>query len=347
MKILHLLTTNKFSGAENVVCQIINLFESKIKMVYCSPEGPIRASLKERNVEFIPLKDFTISEIRRAIKIFNPDCIHAHDIRASVLSAIATSKIPIISHIHGKAEELTRLTIKSFLYRITIHKYQTIIAVSKSILNEYYFKKKLKTKSTVLYNVINKEILYEKVSQDKNEYEFDGVYLGRFVYPKNPQRLIKILAKVIEKRSISKFALVGDRELLDECQALAKKLGIFSNLCFKGFMSNPYKLLHGAKVMIMTSRAEGTPICLLEAMLLGVPIISTPIDGVKELLEDGWDGFYSHDDDYLVDSILKLLSNSELRNEFSTRILEKGLKLNNLDNYKDSLHKIYLNKVEM
>ena len=48
MKVLHLLSTNKFSGAENVVCQIINLFqnESNYKMFYCSPDGEIKETLK-------------------------------------------------------------------------------------------------------------------------------------------------------------------------------------------------------------------------------------------------------------------------------------------------------------
>ena len=47
MKVLHLLASNKYSGAENMVCQIINLFSGEIEMLYCSPKGEIEQSLKK------------------------------------------------------------------------------------------------------------------------------------------------------------------------------------------------------------------------------------------------------------------------------------------------------------
>ena len=55
MKILHILSSNKYSGAENVACQIIALFREEDDVAYCSPDGQIADALKERNIKFIPL----------------------------------------------------------------------------------------------------------------------------------------------------------------------------------------------------------------------------------------------------------------------------------------------------
>lgn len=66
-KIMHLLTGTSFSGAENVACQIMACFknDAEYEMFYCSPDGKIREALKERNVRFAPMKEWSLSEVKR------------------------------------------------------------------------------------------------------------------------------------------------------------------------------------------------------------------------------------------------------------------------------------------
>ena len=61
LKVLHLLSSDRFSGAENVVCQIITAFDgdSEVEHLYVSPEGPIRETLKEKNIRYVPVKSQT------------------------------------------------------------------------------------------------------------------------------------------------------------------------------------------------------------------------------------------------------------------------------------------------
>ena len=67
MKILHVLTSHIFSGAENVVCQIIGMLkdEPNVEMAYCSPDGTIRPALEERDINFLPIEVANTSEIKR------------------------------------------------------------------------------------------------------------------------------------------------------------------------------------------------------------------------------------------------------------------------------------------
>ena len=53
MNILYLLASNSYSGAENVVCTIINNLDEKHNAYYCSPKGPIEKTLKEKNIKYI------------------------------------------------------------------------------------------------------------------------------------------------------------------------------------------------------------------------------------------------------------------------------------------------------
>ena len=57
-KVLHLLSTTSFSGAENVVCQIINMYKNdkNFEMFYCSPNGPIKKSIEDRKIIFVPIE---------------------------------------------------------------------------------------------------------------------------------------------------------------------------------------------------------------------------------------------------------------------------------------------------
>ena len=65
IKVLHVLVSGTYNGAENVVCQIVDLFKSEdnFEMVYCSLDGPVRIALEERKIDFHPVKELTVGEI--------------------------------------------------------------------------------------------------------------------------------------------------------------------------------------------------------------------------------------------------------------------------------------------
>ena len=68
MKILHILNSNKFSGAENVAITIINNMKNDNEIIYVSPEGQIREHLQENNIDYEPVRKVCIKEIKRVIK---------------------------------------------------------------------------------------------------------------------------------------------------------------------------------------------------------------------------------------------------------------------------------------
>ena len=343
MKVLCILNTNQYSGAENVVCQIILAMqnESNIEVAYCSRDGQIREALAERNIKFIPIKDVTVKEIKSVILEYKPDVIHAHDMYASFVSALACGKIPLISHIHNNAFDARRLSPKSIAYLLPAMKAKHIFWVSESAYKGYLFHKFFHKKSEILYNIINIDELYDRMHLDTSTYDYDIIYVGRITYPKNPQRLMKVFSEIVKKLPDVKIAVVGRGELEQEIKELAKELHLENNLEFLGFRPNPLKMMHDAKVMLMTSRWEGTPMCVLEAMALGLPLVSTPTDGVRELIESEVTGYLSDDDAEIVDKTVEILTEPEKQAKMSDAMKALAKKINNVEEYKSKVLKQY------
>lgn len=343
MRILHLLPTNRFSGAENVACQIINLFkgDQEYEMAYCSPEGPIRKEVVDKGIRFIGLDSFTIKDVRRAIKEYRPDLIHAHDLRASMFAVLVGGKVPVVSQIHCNPDANRRVSSRSLLFYVTSILLKHIFWVSQSSFDSYCFHERLTDKSTILYNVIDEKDVVSKAYSSSESSDFDVTYVGRLSEEKDPLRLVRVLRLSINMLPGLKVAVVGSGEMEQQTKDECHRLGIDSNVTFMGFMSNPLGVLKSSKVMVMTSKREGTPMCVLEAQALGIPVVSTPTDGVKDVIFDGENGFLSNDDEVLADRIANIVSSKDLFDRLSADSLKKSHNYNDLAAYKQTLDYVY------
>lgn len=344
MKVMHVLNSRIYSGAEKVVCQIIKDFERSgdAEMVYCSPESDIvDKMLAEQGVTYLKVDSLTPGNLKRVIAEQKPDLIHAHDMRAGLVSALCCGKILLVSHIHNNAYDARGLSLKSVGYLLAGFKAKKIIWVSNSSYEGYLFHKLFAKKSLVLYNIIDTEQIFAKKEQDPDSYDYDMIYVGRLTYQKDPQRLMRLCALLKERKPDLNVAIVGTGELLEEVTALRDRLGLQENVHFLGFQSNPIKMVHDSKAMILTSRWEGTPMCALEAMALGTPIVSTPSDGMKDLLEDGVSGYLTDDDERMAEVLLKIMTEPAHRQMLSENAKAKFARINDAPKYKQTIEGCY------
>ena len=128
LKVLHLLSSDRFSGAENVVITMINAFRKydpqQYKFVYVSLEGSIRERLKQEHIKYEAIEKVSRREIQRVIHKYHPSIIHAHDFTASIICASVAGKIPVISHIHNNSPWLRKVCINSIGYGVSCFKYK-------------------------------------------------------------------------------------------------------------------------------------------------------------------------------------------------------------------------------
>ena len=344
MKVMHVLNSRIYSGAEKVVCQIIKSFrdDTGMEMVYCSPDSEIvRQMLAEQDVTYLPMETMSIKELSRVIAEQKPDLIHAHDMRASFFSALCCGKIPLVSHIHNNAYDARGLSPKTVAYLLAGFRAKHILWVSNSSYEGYAFHKLFAKKSSVLYNIIDTEQIFEKKAKDETTYDYDMIYVGRLTFQKDPQRLMRLCARLRESKPDLKVAIVGTGELEEEVKALCAELGIQNNVQFLGFQSNPIKMIHDSKAMILTSRWEGTPMCALEAMALGTPVVSTPSDGMTDLLDDGVNGYLTDDDGQMAEKLLKIMNDPVHRTYLGENARKKFAEINDAPKYKQAIADCY------
>lgn len=343
MKILHLLQSNRFSGAENVVLQIMGMFrgDSNIEMVYCCPDGPIREVLAGCGIPFVPVKKMSLFEIRRVIREVKPTIIHAHDMRASFLTALVCGCVPFVSHIHNNNFDSRKMTAKTVLYSWAARRARHIFWVSKSAFEGYYYRLKIAAKSSVLRNVVDTAQIRERAASAERQDTYDVVYIGRLSYPKDPKRVIRVLEAVAKLDPSIRAAVVGNGEMAGDVRRLVEKSDVKDQIQLLGFIENPLGIMKNAKVMIMTSLWEGMPISALEAMTLGVPLVCVPTDGLRELIVHGETGYLSDNDDELVRQCYKIICEAETRERMSREAVLRICDLMDLSAYHDRVSQVY------
>ena len=155
----------------------------------------------------------------------------------------------------------------------------------------------------------------ELVEPDK----FRFINVSRFMPEKNQELVIRAFAKVHEKYTNTTLTLVGKGRLMDEMKALVKELSLEKEVAFLGARMDIPELLNQHDVFVLGSNYEGFGLVLAEAMSCGVPVISTDVGAVREVVVDGETGFLVEKGnvEMLKDVMIKLLVNKELRKRCS------------------------------
>jgi glycosyltransferase involved in cell wall biosynthesis len=116
--------------------------------------------------------------------------------------------------------------------------------------------------------------------------------------------------------------VLGEGELRADLENLVVDLGVEDDVQFLGFVKNPFAYMQRCTVYVLSSRFEGLPGSLIQAMASGSPVVSTDCpSGPSEIIDSGWNGFLVPVGDVrrLAEAIDTLISDPELRNRFSER----------------------------
>jgi glycosyltransferase involved in cell wall biosynthesis len=123
------------------------------------------------------------------------------------------------------------------------------------------------------------------------------------------------------------LVIVGDGGFRHELEALAMDLGVGKRVHFTGYRNNPHAVVARASALVLSSRYEGMPMVLLEALALGKPVISTDCPtGPREILDDGRFGLLVPigDVDAMAGALSRLLSDHALRDGFTREALKRA-----------------------
>jgi L-malate glycosyltransferase len=138
---------------------------------------------------------------------------------------------------------------------------------------------------------------------------------------KNHPAFLRAAARVAKQLPTVEFLLVGDGPLRPGLEAMAAELGIVERVTFAGERHDIPAVLASIDVSVLTSSSESLSNVVLESMAAGVPVIATAVGGNPELVKDGETGQLvpAGDEDRLVEALLRLAGDAELRKLYSQR----------------------------
>jgi glycosyltransferase involved in cell wall biosynthesis len=139
--------------------------------------------------------------------------------------------------------------------------------------------------------------------------------IGRLSAQKGQRDLLEAAAQVTREFSDVRFVLVGDGDLRQELETQAVALGLGQQVVFAGHRSDVPAVLAAIDVLCISSTYEGTPLALFEAMAAGKPIVSTAVDGCREVLEHDRTGLLTPpgDPESLARALVRMRSDADLR----------------------------------
>jgi len=311
-RVLHILPSIQGYGAERQVMELLKRLPSggidaALLTIY-KPDPVLVAELPfpVLTANRASRRDFLfLGRLVRAIREFAPDIVHTHTHVGKYWGRFAAgvAGTPLIVHTEHNPCDFRRTLLERVadwaLHRST-SKIVTFFREQGEVLSE--FEHFPVSKVAIIPNGL---LLPESRGGDRtaarsalglDDSKFVVMVVGRMEFQKNQILALRALAEIDEAvrgRTVMCFAGSGKDEAL--LRGLAHALGVAEQVRFLGYRNDVPSLLAGTDLMLMTSWFEGMPLALIEAMIAGVPIVSTPWIGAHNMLGDGRFGFLTSD----------------------------------------------------
>lgn len=268
-----------------------------------------------------------IAKLRKIFKQLEPDYIVSFIKKNNfmAITAAAGLSIPVIVSVRSNPareypDKVTRFLANTLFARAAGVVLQTGQA-------KEFFPEAVQKKAVILPNSLSEQFLQ---TEFKGERRKEIVWVGRMDENKNPGMLLRAFEKVAQKHPDWTLKYVGDGPLMKELRNLSQKEDSARQVCFTGRVEDVATEIQSASVFVLTSKQEGMPNALMEAMVSGLAAISTdcPCGGPAELIVDGVNGILIPVDDEqaLTEALNKLLVDEEYRNrlgEEAKKLIEK------------------------
>lgn len=339
MKILYLITKSEVGGAQTHVHELCNYFRAQHEItVVAYPGGWLEKKCKELNVRFIPNQFFSNSvnplrvlrsffAIKKIVKDIQPDVVHCHSSVAGFLGRLAIrNNIPTLYTAHGWGFNIGVGFFQKWMSIIAekmVSKYTAkIICVSQFVKDlGITYKITLPEKFEVIHNGV--ALQERKITAHNN---VNIIFVGRMAEPKRPRLLLEAiqLLPLEEKKKIS-VRLVGDGPQLEEVghYAAEQDMGLVE---FLGELPHEQIIakMHNSDIFVLLSDWEGLPITILEAMSCGLPIISSDVGGISEVVsEDNGRLVRKNTPEFVAQCLEVLIANDTLRQQLGQASYEK------------------------
>jgi glycosyltransferase involved in cell wall biosynthesis len=248
-----------------------------------------------------------------------------HGMRDEILHSTnhSSKKIIWIHNDLSQVKEYTNEEIRKFFG------FDSIMVISKKIEQMFYDLAKNeieKRKIVKIYNPLDTKEILTKSEQPVVNYKFDEnvptfISVGTVFPQKGFDRLLRVHKKLLDEGLRHKIVIVGDGYDFENIKHLKTELGVDETATMLGFTDNPYPYFKHSDFYILSSRYEGFPTVLFEAITLNKKIIATEVSGVNEMLNNGELGLIvENSEDGIYLGMKKALTEPEFFSDFTEKL---------------------------
>ena len=328
MKIVFFIGSMGGGGAERVISILANHYSSEgwdveiamlleNKVAYKLNENIKIVDLSGKHSSYFKNLPSWIVNIRKYLRLSKPDRVVSFvgRINALVLMSTVGMKIPIVvserndpKH-DGRSKLILDMCNRSYGFK------HCKAIVHQTKYEQSCFDSSLEKKSYVIPNPIEVSAKRTDVAR------FRIVTAGRLIAQKNHKMLINAAAMLKDEFPNMRVDIYGDGGLRDELQALIDEKGISEKVILRGNESDFHSKICDAGIFVMTSNFEGLSNALLEAMMMGIPCISTNYAGADELISDTENGLIvpMEDSEKLASAIRRIFTDDALRERLGSQ----------------------------
>lgn len=349
-KILFLIHDLEHGGAEKVLVNLVNnmdrtkfditvmtLFDVGINKQFLSPHITYKTCFSKM-----------IRGNSHLMKLFTPKQLHKmfikekYDIEvaylegpcARIISGCPDKETKIISWIHIQ-QQSAKVAAASFrnIEEATdcYNRFNKIVCVSNSVRDTFMKSLNIIVPTEVYYNTNESDKIIrmskELVETDlfmQNEVKIIGV--GKLLKSKGFDRMVKIINKLVKERYPVHLYILGEGPLRKELEQYIKDNELEKYITLLGYQTNPYKYVAKCDLFICASHAEGFSTATTEALIVGTPVCTVEVAGMKEMLGENkeYGIIVDNNDEALYKGIKQFLDNDNLLKYYTRRAVERG-----------------------
>ncbi len=334
-KVMHITHSLAMGGLQQVLynlCRHTDRSAFEVSVVALKELGLFAEKLAKLDIEVILVPQvkkvdyFAFVKLARIIREMKIDIIHTHNTQSFIdgtLAALLAGVKTIVHTDHSRPfPDKKRYMVAERILSLFAHK---IIGVSDSVVkNLMHYERIAPDKMLTIHNGIDAseyDINVDRVKK-RRELGLDDIspVLGissRLSYVKGIVYLLKAMCDIRKVYNNISLLIIGDGPQKEELEKLTIVFGLQKHVHFLGEMDKIQPILKLFDIFVLPSLSEGMPICLLEAMASGCPIVTTNVGGIPEMIENGKNGFLVRpaDSKALSNAILYLLEHEQVRQQ--------------------------------
>lgn len=337
MRVLFVIHDLGNGGAEKVLVNLVNNmdknhFDITVLSLF---KGGINEQFLDKRIRYQTIFPKGFRGNIHLLKLFNPQRLHRlmikedYDIEISylegpsarIVSGCQNKKTKLISWIHVEQHNMKKVSRAFRSEREAVKCYNTfdkIVCVSEYVKNDFCNVLNYMGDACVLYNTVDskriRELSEESVPLFADNNDVKLIAVGTLKKSKGYLRLLNVIERLLADQFPIHLYILGEGPQRKEIEEYIADHELTDNVSLLGYDTNPYKYVAKADLFVCSSYAEGFSTAVTESLIVGTPVVTVDVSGMKELL--GANNEYGivtdNDEESLYEGIKKLLSSEDL-----------------------------------